>query len=234
MATGAPGTNGVWQYGEDESEATFSALLNKTASTADTQIGLDRARLTTLEAKPTAGMVPISAGSVTAVSGSASVNSLGVITFTNCSSIQLNSVFTSAYKNYKIILNVSGTSIASTIQYKLRKTGSAIASNYYGGWARVREDGAWVTGALTNTSYIFVTDTHPTVKASNAQMEVFAPLDTSVETTMVGRFIGFATGGLYQGITGATRASSNAPDGFQLDASSGTYSGTLQVLGYND
>jgi hypothetical protein len=50
MATGAPGTNGVWQYGEDDSEATFSELLNLAAGTTDTQIGLDRARLTTLEA----------------------------------------------------------------------------------------------------------------------------------------------------------------------------------------
>lgn len=50
MATGAPGTNGVWQYGEDDSEATFSALLNKAASTTDTQIGADRTRLTALEA----------------------------------------------------------------------------------------------------------------------------------------------------------------------------------------
>lgn len=49
MATGAPGTNGVWQYGEDDSEATFSALLNKAAATTNTQIGLDRARLTALE-----------------------------------------------------------------------------------------------------------------------------------------------------------------------------------------
>lgn len=29
MATGALDTNGVWQYGEDDSETTFSALLNK-------------------------------------------------------------------------------------------------------------------------------------------------------------------------------------------------------------
>lgn len=51
MATGSPGTNGVWQYGEDDSEATFSALLNKAASTTDTQIGADRARLTILESQ---------------------------------------------------------------------------------------------------------------------------------------------------------------------------------------
>lgn len=50
MATGAPGTNGVWLYGEDDSEATFSTLLNKAGTTVNTQIGLDRARLTALEA----------------------------------------------------------------------------------------------------------------------------------------------------------------------------------------
>lgn len=50
MATGSPGANGVWLYGEDDSEATFSALLNKAGSTVNTQLGLDRARLSALEA----------------------------------------------------------------------------------------------------------------------------------------------------------------------------------------
>ena len=49
MATGAPGTNGVWLYGEDDSEATFSALLNKAGATVNTQLGLDRTRLGNLE-----------------------------------------------------------------------------------------------------------------------------------------------------------------------------------------
>lgn len=53
MATGAPGTQGIWQYGEDDSEATFSALLNKVASTTNTQIGVDRGRITTAEGKIT-------------------------------------------------------------------------------------------------------------------------------------------------------------------------------------
>jgi hypothetical protein len=39
MATGALDANGVWQYGEDDSEATFSALLNKLGSSVSTQIG---------------------------------------------------------------------------------------------------------------------------------------------------------------------------------------------------
>lgn len=39
MATGALDGNGIWQYGEDDSETTFSALLNKVASSVSTQIG---------------------------------------------------------------------------------------------------------------------------------------------------------------------------------------------------
>lgn len=39
MATGAIDTNGIWQYGEDDSETTFSALLNKLGASTSTQVG---------------------------------------------------------------------------------------------------------------------------------------------------------------------------------------------------
>lgn len=39
MATGALDSNGIWQYGEDDSETTFSALLNKLGSSTSTQVG---------------------------------------------------------------------------------------------------------------------------------------------------------------------------------------------------
>jgi hypothetical protein len=38
MATGSLDTNGIWQYGEDDSEPTFSALLNKLGSSTSTQV----------------------------------------------------------------------------------------------------------------------------------------------------------------------------------------------------
>lgn len=42
MATGALDANGIWQYGEDDSETTFSGLLNKLASsTSDTVTRLE-------------------------------------------------------------------------------------------------------------------------------------------------------------------------------------------------
>lgn len=38
MATGAPDANGIWIYGEDDSEATFSALLNKLGTSASSAL----------------------------------------------------------------------------------------------------------------------------------------------------------------------------------------------------
>lgn len=39
MATGALDANGIWQYGEDDSETTFSVLLNKLGGSTSTVIG---------------------------------------------------------------------------------------------------------------------------------------------------------------------------------------------------
>lgn len=39
MATGALDSNGIWQYGEDDSETTFAALLNKLGGSVSTQVG---------------------------------------------------------------------------------------------------------------------------------------------------------------------------------------------------
>jgi hypothetical protein len=78
MATGSPGANGVWQYGEDDSEPTFSELLNKAASTTDTQIGLDRDRITDLEASE-----PGTAGHIYRTSaGSANTSASAAVTVT--------------------------------------------------------------------------------------------------------------------------------------------------------
>jgi hypothetical protein len=46
MATGALDANGIWIYGEDDSEATFSALLNKLGDSTSDEVG-------TLKTSPT-------------------------------------------------------------------------------------------------------------------------------------------------------------------------------------
>lgn len=53
MATGAADANGIWIYGEDDTESTHSALLNKLASSTSTKIGQANTNITALQAKTT-------------------------------------------------------------------------------------------------------------------------------------------------------------------------------------
>ncbi len=113
MATGAPGTNGVWQYGEDDSETTFSALLNKAASTTDTQLGLDRTRLDALEARSLSGLVLVSSTTVgTAVSA-----------------VTVSGAFSTTYDDY-LVTYTDG--VGSTSAY-LNLVLGGTATGYYGG-----------------------------------------------------------------------------------------------------
>ena len=138
MATGAPGTNGVWQYGEDDSEATFSALLNKAASTTDTAIGVDRGRLTslegratTLEARRIAGLVPIIPTSVAINAGTVSYNTTtGLVSFTNGAAVTINGVFSSSFQNYRIIFDIESSSAAADIYFQLKNSGGTLATGW--------------------------------------------------------------------------------------------------------
>jgi hypothetical protein len=173
MATGTPGTNGVWQYGEDDSEATFSALLNKAASTTDTAIGLDRGRLTTLEAKPTAGLIPVAPSSVDKTGGTASANSLGQVTFAGVSSISLNGVFTSSYTNYRIVFSENSAADAF-ISWRFRKAGSDNSASAYittGFYANQVGTLGGVASYSTSTGFGIT----GTTRAINATMDIFSP-----------------------------------------------------------
>lgn len=71
MATGSLDSNGIWQYGEDDSNATFSALLNRlSTSTSDTVTRLEN---------ETAAIAPGTTGHpYREASGSVTVTSSGV------------------------------------------------------------------------------------------------------------------------------------------------------------
>lgn len=246
MATGAPGTNGVWQYGEDDSETTFSGLLNKVASTTNTQIGADRTRLTSLEgratslegratsleARPLAGLVPISPTSVVIGSGSGSANTLGQVSFTSATSVLLNNVFTSTYKNYKITININ-TSSSSTILLRMSSSGVASNSGY---WTNGLRAGAganlnnWNYGASATEFALAITDSGYNSGHAAGTIEMLNPAEVTSTTGTSSMYS--ANGGfvLYQ----AGFEHGGARDGFVIIINSGTMTGSVQVFGYND
>lgn len=132
MATGFYDANGIWQYGEDDNIALFSDTLNKLADSTSDAFTSDRSRLSTLEAGSLAGLIPVKPGTVTAVTGTAAVNNVGLVTFTGCTKIQLDGVFNSRYTHYKLLLSVTSSAANSMIQFRFIQSGSENSSaNYY-------------------------------------------------------------------------------------------------------
>lgn len=207
MATGAPGTNGVWQYGEDDSEATFSALLNKAAGTTDTQIGLDRARLTTLEARSLSGFVLVKSQTVgTAVS-----------------SVNVTGAFSSTYENYKIVYS-GGT--GSTNGYVYLKLG-ATATGYYGGlYGANYSDGSITLGSTNNgTSWTYAGAFNTTW----AMMDIDLLSPFSAKRTMLsGQHVANTAGRGYAGYLDNTTSYTD----FTFITNTGTITGgTISVYG---
>lgn len=181
MATGAPGTNGVWQYGEDDSEATFSALLNKAAATTDTQIGADRARLDTLEARKLSGLVPIIPTSVSINAGSSSHNSTtGEITFTGGSVLTINGVFSSSYNYYKVIWDIESSSAGADIYMQFKNAGGTLATAYYNYSAAVNTSSAFGGNYSANQTTANVGRTNGT-QGSFLSVDIINPGNTRIK-----------------------------------------------------
>jgi hypothetical protein len=68
--------------------------------------------------------------SVAVGSGSGSVNTNGTVTFSGASTVAINGVFSSAYDNYKIVLNTVGSS-AANMWFRMRNSGTDETGNSY-------------------------------------------------------------------------------------------------------
>lgn len=232
MATGAPGTNGVWQYGEDDSEATFSALLNKAASTTDTQIGADRTRLTALEARKLSALVPVIPTGVTQSGGSASHDSTtGLVTYTGVTVFQVNGIFTSGFRNYRIVMDQTQT--ASNPPLWRAVVGGVVqtANNYYSQEANFNGTGSGIGRQTAESAgrlgYIDAN------QRGTFQMDVFTPYLSSTDT----RFQNYENRGNSSAIIIHFHASqyfvNNQVEGVQISVASGNMTGTFKVYGYN-
>lgn len=205
------------QWVEVKSDATLSSTLGT--------------RLEVVESYP-AGIAQIIPSNISVDSGTASVDASGLITFSGATSIRMNNIFTSKYKNYKLVFNAGTVSAAATVLGRVRNAGVAKTTSYYSGWTRVLEGSSTVTGSLAGSSYFFVTDVHPSVPISNSEITIYEPLSTTKQVCFYDSHVGFAGSSTYAGYTGGTIGSASETfDGFQLDLSTGTFGGTVKVYG---
>ena len=79
------------------------------------------------------GLSLITPTSIATTGGSAtsSISSTGAVSFTSASAISLNGVFSSAYENYKIVINITGVSTQMDILMRLNNNGTDNTSGIY-------------------------------------------------------------------------------------------------------
>lgn len=170
---------------------------------------------------------------VRGASGSASVSANGEVTFTGTESISLNGVFTSAYKNYRIIWNTTADSGGSpTTQFLIRSSNSDLtAGNYYmGGFKNNPFSGTVNVFSHSGQGYSQLISVTPSV-GTVATID-FSYGGSSGASMWNTAFNGRASAEI--GFTGSGYHASAAHDGFTIKLSTSTMTGTVRIYGYNN
>jgi hypothetical protein len=170
------------------------------------------------------GWIPITPTSVTG-GGTRTINADGSVTLTSATNVVFNGVFTSAYRNYKVIFTSSGSS--NTPNYILLRFASGgtvnTTTNYqYVNWY-IQATGGTASSAAGNPNANLQTSA-AVAYAQDLEMTFYAPQlsrSTNVYFTSVYNYTNF-WGEVYF-------AATTAFDGFQL--LNNTYGGVVRIYG---
>lgn len=246
MATGALDANGIWLYGEDDSEPTASALLNKLGNSVSDKFdgglpiasgGTGATTVAGAQDSLRVGLVPISPSTVTYTGTSATANALGQISISVCSQVTLQNVFTSDYRSYLIIFNAKKDSANANdvINFKLANNGTPTSDTNYniGAVAWQSSDGSFQNLGGNTVNFMYFARLY--MQGSRVSTEMYIHGAATTEATVFdGKHIGTTLNNYQNIIIGGTHGTGTAYDGLQIISPGGaTFSGAVQVFGMN-
>lgn len=179
------------------------------------------------------GLVPVKASTATFVTGSGSVNAIGQASFTGCSKVILDGVFSPNFTNYKVMIigNFSagaevllryvynGSENTSLVYYHqfIEATGTTIsaAQSYWNNAQRIAYSNA-DTGGISTTS----------------ELTIYRPYVVDTTTTYTTSHRGVPPATYAQSFTGG-QYSNSGWTGLSIFPGSGTFTGTISVYGFN-
>jgi hypothetical protein len=181
------------------------------------------------------GMVPIVPTSVAVGSGSATVSSGGLIFFSGATSISINGCFTSAYRNYRVLVTdlQANNPNYPGISMRLRAAGTDAASEYWSWGVRaVSSAGITQRGSNATTSIEMVSTIGWGGKYSAINTDVNTPF-IATNTTVLSSAVGFdASSALWQNQY-CFKNDSTSYDGLTFFPSTGNFTGNIKIYGYN-
>jgi hypothetical protein len=153
-------------------------------------------------------------------------------TLSNVASVNINNVFTSAYKNYRILLDINAVSTSPTITMRLRAGGVDSTTSDYDKQDNGRTGGTNF-GGLTNgvTNWSLSIGGRQYLKAN---LDLFNP-QVSTQTFGIGTaFSGDLGANIGASVNVVDHRLSYQADGFSLAFAGGNVNGIVQVYGYRD
>jgi len=170
------------------------------------------------------------------VSGGTAVGNSGLVYIGSVSAasttIALDSVFTSTYDNYRVVITTTNSSLTGTTLFRFRAGGSAIATSdyYYGGSVYLYNTvpSNWYTGGTTNFPIIISSGAVQVTSVIDLSFPRSANRKTFIanSTHNYSNYIGSTTHGL-------VNLTATDYDGLQITQDAGgTLTGTITVFGY--
>lgn len=195
----------------------------------------DLAYQSAVDSLPTPGLVPVIAPTVNYSGGTATANTLGEIEFTTVTSLSLNNVFTSEYRNYKVNIKLQGSTTGTVLRLRYRASGSDRTSNLYflTGFFNRSTAATGSLGAASATSLdIGRINTNADARRSLVTLDV-SDAQTSGATINTGLFYGQDATSPIGGFINSGYLSTDVNDGFTIYPDAGNMTGFIQVFGYN-
>lgn len=179
----------------------------------------------------TTGLTPLVPASVTVSSGSATVNSVGTVSFTSAGTMQLNGIFSSAYNYYHVKVQTIGKSSNSSMRFCTNGTPNSSAGYNWTMFvvrSSTTSTGYGGGGATSIYDFTYGADTNNNV----ISMDFFNPM-TNTERTMI-QYQQSGPGLESRFGAGEFGTASTTFDGFQIYPlnGAGTYTGKISVYGY--
>jgi hypothetical protein len=151
--------------------------------------------------------------------------------FTTSTAVNVNSVFSATYTNYKLIIRTTATTAGgdANLAIRLRVSGTDATTNYTN--QRTYSTGS-TAGGEQQTSW-YALEYNPTFPISIGEHDLFGPF-VAARTYGVSAIPKINNAGVFVQVNaGLYHSTATSYDGFSLIASSGNVTGTVEVYGYS-
>lgn len=202
---------------------TAGDVIYATGSSAVTRLGIGSTGQVLTVASGVPSWATASSGALTKITTS---------TFTGVSSHSVNSVFTSTYRNYRVILDITSVSTAPDIRMKLRASGTDSTTGLYQS-RMLMYTATMYPDETSNVAYWCVGIQDSTKQgAGSTAMDIFTP-NVALATKHSG-IIQAVGGALFLAPIGGYANNTTQYDGFTIYTTGGTMDGSVTIYGYQN